>query len=147
MPTTTLRVPSVFKVQLSEYSCFLSQKLRFVAKEAIIHWKMQKSDNHHYEGLAKSGDKSHDSLIILLYVWLHNKKQIYKSGNSHFWRLKPSKITSFSKKLFLISLYGKISQEQNAVVHTYVQQHLGSFGSSLPNNKFNPKFLVWHRPF
>lgn len=138
MPTTTLRVPSVFKVQLSQYSCFLFQKLRFVAKEAIIHWKMQKSDIHHYEGLAKSGDKSHDSLIILLYVWLHNKKQIYKSGNSHFWR---------SKKIFLISLYGKISQEKNAVVHTYVQQHLGSFSSSLPNNKFNPKFLVWHRPF
>jgi hypothetical protein len=57
----------------------------------------RKSDNHPYEeGQAKSGEKSHDSLIILLYVWLHNKKKIYKSGNSHFWRLKPSEITSFS---------------------------------------------------
>jgi hypothetical protein len=57
----------------------------------------RKNDNHPYEDQAKSGDKSHDSLILLLYVCLHNKKKkIYKSGNSHFWRLKPSEITSFS---------------------------------------------------
>jgi hypothetical protein len=46
------------------------------------------------EDLAKSGYKpaiKYKSLIILLYVWLHNENQIYKSGDiysflfPHFW--------------------------------------------------------------
>jgi hypothetical protein len=49
-------------------------------------------------------------LIILVYFWLNNENQIYKSSENlkkfhHFWRLKTTKINSFFLFEILILIY------------------------------------------
>jgi hypothetical protein len=48
----------------------------------------RKSDNRPKEHLAKSGyklPKKYKSLIILLYLWLHNENQVYEYGDFYFF--------------------------------------------------------------
>jgi hypothetical protein len=57
----------------------------FLLKEFLF---VEKSDNHPYGDLAKSGYKpeiKYKSSIILLYVWLHNENHIYEFGNFYFF--------------------------------------------------------------
>jgi hypothetical protein len=57
----------------------------FLLKEFLF---VEKSDNHPYGDLAKSGYKpeiKYKSSIISLYVWLHDENHIYEFGNFYFF--------------------------------------------------------------
>jgi hypothetical protein len=65
-------------------------------------------------GLAKSNYKPEITkkyLIMLVYIWLHNKNHIYESGDFYFppppqfWQLKTSKISSLFEFVFNFSFW------------------------------------------
>jgi len=64
--------------------------------------RCKKGGDHPYEDLAKSGyisDIKYKCLTILSFFWLHDKNEMYESGNLYFflfWQLKTLKIISFS---------------------------------------------------
>jgi hypothetical protein len=62
-------------------SVFFLKEFLFVAKVVIIHWKMSQKWQ---SSLSKSSYRSeikYKSLITCLFVWLHNKNQIYGYGD------------------------------------------------------------------